>query len=121
MTGRSGPRPSARRRASGDGDVGPTEPPVDDLDGGPADETVRFTLDGRAFEINLSAANAERLRASLRPFVAAARRADRARRGTGSSRARNAQIRAWAKAQGIELSPSGRIPLAVIRRYDAAH
>lgn len=30
----------------------------DDLDGGPADETVRFGLDGGSFEIDLSSANA---------------------------------------------------------------
>jgi nucleoid-associated protein Lsr2 len=97
------------------------EPPAeDDLDGGPADETVRFALDGRDFEIHLSAANAERLRASLRPYVAAARRV-RAPRRPPSPRARNARIRAWARAQGIVLSPSGRIPNAVIEQYDAAH
>ena len=98
---------------------------VDDLDGGPAYETVHFSLDGRGFEIHLSAANAERLRASLRPFMAAARRVDPPGRGTGrrsaSSRTRNAEIRAWAKAQGIDLSKYGRIPTAVIEQYVARH
>ncbi|WP_019873789.1 histone-like nucleoid-structuring protein Lsr2 [Sporichthya polymorpha] len=46
----------------------------DDLTGGPADETVRFSLDGIDYEIDLSAKNAERLRSDLDMYVAAARR-----------------------------------------------
>lgn len=46
---------------------------TDDLDGGDADETVTFALDGRSFEIDLSADNAARLRASFEPFIAKAR------------------------------------------------
>jgi hypothetical protein len=99
---------------------------VDDLDGGKADETVRFSFDGRSYEIDLSAANAERLRASLQPFVAAARNArpaDRrsAGRRTTGSRARSAEIRTWARTRGINLSERGRIPAAVVELYDAAH
>ena len=37
----------------------------DDLDGGPADETVRFGLDGGQYEIDLSNANAARLRDAI--------------------------------------------------------
>ena len=44
---------------------------VDDLDGGSADENVRFGLDGVSYEIDLSAANAAELRSSLERFVAA--------------------------------------------------
>ncbi|MCW2863074.1 MAG: hypothetical protein JWP48_4782 [Actinoallomurus sp.] len=99
---------------------------VDDLDGGKADETVQFALDRNSFEIDLSAVNAGWLRASLQPFVARARKLDPPRRrGAGSrsakSRVRSAEIRAWAKAQGIKLSDRGRIPALVVERYDAAH
>jgi hypothetical protein len=99
---------------------------VDDLDGGKADETVQFAFEGRSYEIDLSAANAERLRASLRPLVAAAREArPPGRRGAGRrtarSRARSAEIRTWAKNRGIELSERGRIPAAVVQQYDAEH
>lgn len=55
----------------------------DDLDGSPANETLAVSLDGRGYELHLSAANAERLRAALRPLVAAARQAT-----SGGSRAR---------------------------------
>ncbi|MGY4541274.1 hypothetical protein ACVWY0_001183 [Arthrobacter sp. UYNi723] len=38
---------------------------IDDLDGGAADETVTFALDGAGHEIDLSAANAAALRSLL--------------------------------------------------------
>lgn len=47
----------------------------DDLEGGPAEETVQFGLDGRQYEIDLSTSNAERLREALRPYAASGRRA----------------------------------------------
>ena len=54
----------------------------DDIDGGEANETVRFGLDGGQYEIDLSSANATKLRDALRPYVAAGRRARRLRRTT---------------------------------------
>ena len=42
---------------------------TDDIDGEDADETVRFALDGRSYEIDLSAANASRLRVALAPYI----------------------------------------------------
>ena len=57
----------------------------DDLEGGPADETFQFGLDGRQYEIDLSAANAEKLREALRPYAASGRRAQgKSARVTGS-------------------------------------
>ena len=56
----------------------------DDLDGGPADETIRFGLDGAHYEIDLSSANAARLRDAIRPFVAKSRRVQ----GTATQRTR---------------------------------
>ena len=64
---------------------------VDDLDGGPADETVVFSLDGATYEIDLSAENASRLRMLIKTYVAAARDPNQpkiARRGRGRSSAR---------------------------------
>ena len=40
---------------------------IDDIDGGPADETVRFSLDGRHYEIDLAGVKSEALRATLAP------------------------------------------------------
>ncbi|WP_226358972.1 Lsr2 family protein, partial [Pseudonocardia sp. ICBG601] len=61
---------------------------VDDLDGTEADEQVEFSVDGRAYEIDLSTKNAEKLRESLAPYVAAARRGS-GRRSTSSGTSSN--------------------------------
>lgn len=45
----------------------------DDLDGGPADETVRFGVGSTSYEIDLSAKNAAAFRKQLAPFVKHAR------------------------------------------------
>lgn len=47
---------------------------VDDLDGGEADETVTFALDGKTYEIDLTTANADKLRGLLEPYVKGGRR-----------------------------------------------
>jgi hypothetical protein len=53
----------------------------DDLDGGRADETVRFALDGVEYEIDLSAKHAAELRDMLAVYIGHAHRpASRARR-----------------------------------------
>jgi Lsr2 len=57
----------------------------DDLDGGPADETVRFSFSGAAYEIDLSTKNAAAFRKQLAPFIDHARRAGRG--GLPASRA----------------------------------
>ena len=46
---------------------------IDDLDGGPAERTVRLALDGQDYETELSVPNLLRLTTSLAPFIAAAR------------------------------------------------
>ena len=48
---------------------------IDDLDGGEAETTVRFGLDGTEYEIDLSAKNADALRRAVARYVDAARRA----------------------------------------------
>jgi nucleoid-associated protein Lsr2 len=96
----------------------------DDLDGGPADETVRFGFGGAEYEIDLSAKNAAAFRQRLSPFIEHARKAGRGqgRRGgrSAASRQRSGEIRAWAKGQGIEVSERGRIPASVVEQYQAA-
>jgi hypothetical protein len=51
---------------------------TDDFDGGDADETVHFALDGRSYEIDVNKANAAKLRDALRPFI------DKGRQTAGS-------------------------------------
>ena len=100
---------------------------VDDLDHGPASETVRFSLDRVAYEIDLNADHAAALRRALSPYRAAARRGDpRTRAGRAGpqhaeggtrSRAQTRAIRDWAHHHGQPLSPRGRIPEAVTTAY----
>jgi hypothetical protein len=61
---------------------------TDDLDGGDADETVFFGLDGKTYEIDLSSANAGALRSELNKYVAKSRSVERANR----ERARRPQL-----------------------------
>ena len=97
----------------------------DDLDGGPADETVRFGIGGAEYEIDLSKKNARALRRRLAPFMDHARKAGRGpRRRAGrsaASRVRSGDIRAWAKTHGITVSDRGRIPASVVEQYEADH
>jgi len=48
---------------------------IDDLNGERADETVRFSLDGSSYEIDLTEAHANALRDSIKDFVTNARKA----------------------------------------------
>ncbi|MGD7788766.1 histone-like nucleoid-structuring protein Lsr2 [Propionibacteriaceae bacterium Y1700] len=96
----------------------------DDLDGGKADKTVQFSLDGKDYEIDLTEANAKKLRSALDVYIQAARRANRTRRPTsrsGSNRQEANQIRQWAAANGYEISSRGRVPANVRSAYEAAH
>jgi Lsr2 len=96
----------------------------DDLDGGPAEETVRFGIDGAEYEIDLNQLNANTFRQQLAPYLAHARKAGRVQRRrpvrTSAGRERSGGIRAWAKGQGIAVSERGRIPASVVAQYEAA-
>jgi Lsr2 len=97
---------------------------VDDIDGSQAVETVSFGLDGRTYDIDLSAAHATQLRDALAAYVAAARRhtGSTGRRPPGSSRPagdreQTVAIREWARANGQRVSDRGRISRAVLEAY----
>lgn len=108
---------------------------VDDLDGGRADETVAFALDGVEFVIDLSAANAARLRDTLAEFVGHARRTGgrttrgRARNGSAGANGSNGSngkpdvqaVRAWARSQGETVADRGRVPQTLLTRFQEAH
>ncbi|SDL99359.1 histone-like nucleoid-structuring protein Lsr2 [Nonomuraea jiangxiensis] len=104
---------------------------VDDIDGSDAEGTTRFAVDGTSYEIDLSGSNREKLEKALAPFITKARavrvvRGVRGRRGgVGSARAvsreKSAEIRQWAKAQGLPVSERGRIAATVVEQYEAAH
>ena len=104
---------------------------VDDLDGGEAAESVAFSLDGKAYEIDLSETHAAALRDAFAPFIGGARRAGNAAKvgsqqrmstvrstGSGRSRGETAAIREWANANGLEVSTRGRISSTVLEAYE---
>ncbi|MFJ1564781.1 histone-like nucleoid-structuring protein Lsr2 [Streptomyces erythrochromogenes] len=101
---------------------------VDDLDGGEADETVTFALDGKTYEIDLTTANAEKLRGLLDPYTKGGRRtggrAGAARaKGRASAATGNpdtAEIRAWAKENGYSVNDRGRVPAEIREAYEKA-
>ena len=98
----------------------------DDLDGGKADETVLFGLDGTTYEIDLSKKNAAKLRDALAGYVGSARRVSGRRgaatraRGRGRAASDSADIRAWAKDNGYDVSERGRISAEVRAAYNEA-
>ncbi|URM90770.1 Lsr2 family protein [Streptomyces sp. MRC013] len=96
---------------------------TDDIEGGEAAETVRFGLDGKWYEIDLSETNAEKLRKSLEPYMEAGRKK------SGTEKARKpfrhtavdpdpAAVRAWAQSNRMEVPARGRIPKRI---YEAFH
>ncbi|MET9697180.1 Lsr2 family protein [Streptomyces sp. NPDC006529] len=100
---------------------------VDDLDGGEADETVTFALDGKTFEIDLTTANAEKLRGLLEPYVKGGRRTGGRAATAGRAKGRTAatsgnpdtaEIRAWAKAKGLSVNDRGRVPSEIREAYE---
>jgi len=99
---------------------------VDDLDGSDADETVIFGLDGTAYEIDLSSANAAKLRDALSLYVGHGRRVG-GRRKRGASRsgskssATPAEIREWARNNGWDVPDRGRVASEVREAFEAAH
>ena len=106
---------------------------VDDLTGDQADETISFGVDGKNYEIDLSSANARKLRDALTRYVEAARRPGRTRRSSGragsassassassappADREQNQAIREWARKRGMQVNERGRIPAEVVQAY----
>jgi hypothetical protein len=123
---------------------------IDDLDGSPAERTVRFALDGEHYETELSVPHLLHLTESLGKYIAAARpvpngnhrgKGKRGRKTPGravppplSGRAAatvlarpdvsvdNEVIRKWAQAERPDLGVKdrGRVPGAAIAAYNAA-
>ena len=94
----------------------------DDIDGSPADQTVRFALNGTSYEIDLSSQNAQALRSSLGRYIEHARKASgrppRAR--APRKRTDTSAVREWARAHDTQISARGRVPASVMKEYQAA-
>ena len=108
---------------------------VDDLDGtvleDGAGSTVRFALEGRQFEIDLSDENVDKLREALAPFISAGRTVSAGGGGGRSSGSRRnssrsgggelAAIRAWAQSNGFSVGDRGRISAEVREAYERSN
>ena len=102
---------------------------IDDLDQSEAAETVRFGVDGTAYEIDLSARHASQLRSMIGRYIKVARRTQsvpararqkpRSRPRTQMDREQSRRIRSWAMERGLLASPRGRIPQHVAEEYEA--
>jgi hypothetical protein len=104
---------------------------VDDIDGGEADETVTFAVDGTQYEIDLSKKNAAEMREMLARYVDAGSKVGRV--GGGAVRAagpggrgpavvdrdQSRAIREWAQGKGMAVSDRGRIKQGIVDRYHA--
>lgn len=108
---------------------------TDDLDGKAIPdgkgETVRFGLDSQDYEIDLGDKNAQALRDAVGRYVAAGRRVGGGSRG-GRARGERAAtartrdydpkaVRAWAEAQGLEVSQRGRVPSDLVTKFQEAN
>ena len=101
---------------------------IDDIGQLEASETVRFGVDGSAYEIALSARQASELRSMAGRYISVARRVRPARQQRQPRpRARvqmdpeqSRRIRSWAMERGLLASPRGRIPQHVVDEYEAA-
>ncbi|MGI9093476.1 MAG: histone-like nucleoid-structuring protein Lsr2 [Mycobacteriales bacterium] len=105
---------------------------IDDLDGGTADETIAFAMDGTAYEIDLSKQNAAGLRDAMATYVAHARKAGRGRAvanvgggrrrgGASIDREQAKAIRSWARKNGHKVSERGRIAADVVEAFNTAN
>jgi hypothetical protein len=94
----------------------------------PGVETVSFSLDGSAFEIDVCEQHGATVRDAFAPFVAAGRRAGRGGGASGRRRRGHraagsvdpAAVRAWARSHNVTVSERGRISADVLERYAAS-
>jgi Lsr2 len=88
-----------------------------------ATETIRFMLNGSAFELDTCARDAKKIRAAMAPFTAAARPEGKARpkpqARTWAHRKHARAVRAWAAAHEMPIAARGRIPARVEAAYAA--
>jgi hypothetical protein len=104
---------------------------IDDLDHKPikpgGGETLTFGLENVEYTIDLSKANADRLRRAMAPYVSAARPLDgnRSTRRTPSEWQRTRgydpkAVRKWAESHRLDVPARGRIPASIVAQFHAA-
>jgi DhnA family fructose-bisphosphate aldolase class Ia len=105
---------------------------IDDIDGTPAEGTVRFGIDGQMYTIDLSSEhsqeffsriakfrdNATRVGAALLGGIREPGHAVMDKVGAEAMKERNKAIRAWAAAKGMTINMRGRIPDSIMRTWE---
>jgi hypothetical protein len=97
---------------------------VDDLDGAPIDdgnaESIKFSIDGTNYEIDLSKQNAKSLRDALKPYTKVATIVVARRSSGGASKSNKEELaaaREWLNSNGHTVSSRGRIPNDLMDLY----
>lgn len=107
---------------------------VDEFDGITEAEIVDFSIEGVAYEIDLSAESKKQLYADLKRYIDAGRRlsgqsrkapkkSSAAHRPAAETTIDNDAIRDWARKEGRfgEVSDRGRVPRAIVEAFHEAH
>ena len=107
-----------------------------DVHDGDADavDTVAFTVEGQSYECELCDAHLAEFREAMEIWSSHSRVVSRGRGGQpagGTSRGRRrapsgdgpstAEVREWARAQGLPVSARGRVPAELHAAFEAAH
>lgn len=106
-----------------------------DVHDGDADAvaTVAFTVEGQSYECELCDAHLVEYRDAMEIWSSHSRNVSRGRGaaagGAGRGRSRRsssdgpstAEVREWARAQGLQVSARGRVPAELHAAYEAAH
>src|SRR6187402_271653 len=89
---------------------------IDDLDGSEASESIAFSYRGSSYNIDLSEKNAAAFDKAIAKYIdhatreSSRRTAPRATAASpGAKRSDLAEVRAWAAANGYEISSRGRV------------
>ena len=105
---------------------------IDDWDGvSEAHKTVRFTYEGKQYEMDLSVDNYNMVHNKFGEFIAKARvvsggrgrpaRGHRVVRHTASNKEHLNKVREWARLNGYTVADRGRIPTHIEDAYNAKH
>lgn len=104
-----------------------------DVHDGDADAigTVVFSVEGQSYECELCEAHLIEFREAMEIWSSHSRSGGRGRasggsrgrgrRGAASDGPSTAEVREWARAQGMQVSSRGRVPAELHAAYEAAH
>jgi hypothetical protein len=98
---------------------------VDDMDGGDADVTISFVINGESYSMDLSQKNADVFYQAIAPWMTIATKSRNDRESTVKDYLagveQRAAIRKWAAKKGLEVSQRGRIPQEITDEYNRTH